>query len=48
MLPGLEIAKQVIPGNKFVIIEGGTVIMNREIPEKVAAAILPFLESLRG
>ena len=48
MLPGSEIAKEVIPRNEFVIIEGGTVIMYREIPGKVAAAILPFLESLRG
>ena len=48
MLPGSEIAKEVIPGNKFVIIEGGTVIMNREIPERVAAAIFPFLKSPRG
>ena len=46
LLPGSEIAREAIPGSKLVIIEGGSTVMNREMPKEVVAAILPFLESL--
>ncbi len=48
MLPGSEIARQEMPGSKLVIVEGGTVIMNREIPKEVVASVLPFLDSLQA
>ena len=48
MLPGSKIAREMMPGSKFVIIEGGTVIMNREIPKEVTATILTFLKNPRG
>lgn len=48
MLPGSEVAKEEMPDSKLVVIDGGTVLMNREIPKEVVAAVLPFLESLSG
>jgi pimeloyl-ACP methyl ester carboxylesterase len=44
--PGSEVAQQLLPGSKLILIEGGATIMNREMPKEVVAAILPFLESL--
>lgn len=45
MLPGSHVAKQELPDSELVIIEGATVIMNREVPKEVAAAVLPFLQT---
>ena len=44
--PGSTVAQQLLPGSELIFIEGGSVIMNREMPKEVVAAILPFLESL--
>lgn len=48
LLPGSDIAKEEMPRSKFVLIDGGTVIMNREIPKEVAAAVLSFLDTLQA
>jgi len=46
--PGSEVAQEALPKSKLVFIEGGSVIMTREMPRQVVAAILPFLESSYG
>ena len=44
--PGSFVAQKIL-GCELVFIEPGSVVMNREMPERVVAAFLPFLQSLK-
>ncbi len=47
LLPGTAVAETVIPDCRTRIVEGGSTVMNREMPRDVAAPMLEFLRGLK-